>query len=61
MVRSEGKEGGLTGLIVALALLVIGAGQIVAGVFILLGSGWGLIALGIATVSFGIIASRGTV
>lgn len=44
---------------IVLLLLLFGAGQLVAGVYLLAGIGWAVIALSIATVAFAVILSRG--
>jgi hypothetical protein len=44
---------------VVLLLLLIGAGQLVAGIYILAGIGWAVIAMGLATVFFGAVVARG--
>lgn len=49
----------LTAVHVVLLLLLIGAGQLVAGVYLLAGIGWAAIALGVSTIAFAIILSRG--
>lgn len=49
----------MTGVIVALCVLVIGALQVVAGVYALTGVGWALIALGIFTIVGGVVVARG--
>jgi hypothetical protein len=49
----------MIGVILALLLFTVGAGFIVAGVFMLAGMGWGFIALGTFTIGGGIIIARG--
>lgn len=49
----------LTAAHVVLLLLLIGAGQLVVGVYLLAGIGWAVIALGIAAIAFAAILSRG--
>jgi hypothetical protein len=40
-------------------LLLFGVGQLVAGVYLLAGPGWAVIALSLATIGFAAILSRG--
>jgi hypothetical protein len=49
----------LTAAHVVFLLLLIGAAQLVAGVYLLAGIGWAVIALSIATIAFAAILSRG--
>lgn len=49
----------LTAAHIVLALLLIGAGQMVAGVYLLAGIGWAVVATSLATIAFAIILSRG--
>jgi hypothetical protein len=44
-----------------IGLYAIGAGQVVAGVFLLAGTGWGLIALGAFTMIAAFVVARGMV
>jgi hypothetical protein len=46
-------------VLTAILLLIIGAGEIVYGVFVLAGQGWGFVALGTFTIGGGLIAARG--
>lgn len=49
----------MIGIVVAIVLLVLGAGEITAGVWQLFGQSWGLITLGLFTAGFGAIIARG--
>lgn len=49
----------LNAALVVLLLLLIGAAQLVAGVYLLAGIGWAVIATSFATIAFAIILSRG--
>jgi hypothetical protein len=44
---------------VVLLLLLTGTGQLVAGVYILAGIGWAVIAMGLAAIFFGAVVARG--
>jgi hypothetical protein len=45
-------------VLTAILLFLVGAGEIVFGVFVLAGQGWGFIALGAFTIGGGLIAAR---
>jgi hypothetical protein len=49
----------MIGVIVTLLLFTVGAGFIVAGVFMLAATGWGFIVLGAFTIVGGLIIARG--
>jgi hypothetical protein len=49
----------LTAAHVVLLLLLIGGGQLVAGVYLLAGIGWAVVAMSIVTIAFAAILSRG--
>ena len=49
----------MIGIITALVVLVIGALEAVAGVYMLAGQGWAMLALGAFTIVGGFIVARG--
>ena len=46
-------------VLLVLFLVIIGIGELVAGVYMLAGTGWALVALGIVTVACAAVVSRG--
>lgn len=49
----------MIGVITAIFVLIVGAGEVVAGIYLLTGTAWALVAAGLFTLIGGVIVARG--